>query len=480
MEKSRFRIISMIISVAIVITILVQGYWNYQNYQANKANFIGDVQAMLDGSVEKYYADKAKSSFINLTHFHKPIGSLPSFFDSLNYNQQKVKDTVIIKYGGNGQAISSLKQITELHADSTSMITINMNQRFGKPKKSFSDLAAKVIVSLEADSIKLSKIDSLFNASLKKNDLNLSYELVSPTNFLDSSVYQPRQNQLIVQANSSYLPDNTSILLHFSNNQLEVLKRGFLGIAISVLTAFGLIGAFYYLYQTIKNQKELAEIKNDLISNITHEFKTPIATVMSAIEGIERFNDDGDQDKTKKYLTLSTVQLQKLNGMVEKLLETSALNEDQIQLDIEEVDISSLVKKTVNSFESITKNFKFSLDIDENITSKVDVFHFENVLNNLLDNAIKYGKDTIEISLKTHKDDVKLSVMNNGTSIPKEHQNRVFEKFFRVPSGNTHDIKGYGIGLYYCKKIIEKHGGQISLESKSQQTTVEITLCATL
>jgi signal transduction histidine kinase len=472
MEKNHSRLISIIIGLAVTITVTVQAYWNYQNYHTNKDHFIGDIQSILDGSVELYYTDIAKDNLFRLSYSNKS-NPLTSILHSLSGS--KKMDTLIMNYGTlNGGPITRFKHISSLKTDSISLITLDMQNRFGQPKKSFRDLASKIIVSLEADSLKLSQVDSIFSNELFRNRISLDYDLLSLNNFLDSSTFNVDPEKILIQAKSSYLPSHTSLVVHFSNHALEVFKRGIGGMLISFLTAAGLIGALMYLYQTIKRQKELAEIKDDLISNITHEFKTPIATVMSAIEGIERFNASGDPEKTKKYLALSTAQLQKLNGMVEKLLETSSLNQDQIKLVREQVDICKMVTRLVENYRSIDSNKTINLHLEEMVLKRVDSFHFENVISNLIDNAIKYGGDTININLKNKQEHMQLSVSNNGAMISKTHQALVFEKFFRIPSGNQHDVKGYGIGLYYTKKIVEKHGGKVNLTSNQRETNFEI------
>lgn len=472
MERKHFRLTSIIIGLAVFITVIVQAYWNYQNYQINKEDFIGDVQSILDGSVELYYTDIAKNNLFRLSYGNNKNG-LSLLLDSLSGS--KKLDTMIMSFGSpNGKTVKSIKQITSLDSDSVSLISIDMSQRLWQPKTSFKDLAAKVIVSLEADSLKLSKIDSIIGQELSRNRINLEYELLSQRHPLKNNNFSVEPTKLIVQAKSSYLPSHTALAIQFSNNVLEVFKRGIGGILISFLTALVLIGALLYLYQTIKRQKELAEIKDDLISNITHEFKTPIATVMSAIEGIENFNRSGDPEKTKKYLSLSMTQLQKLNSMVEKLLETAAFNQDQIELVKEEVDIYSMVSTLVENYSALHPTKTIILDAEGKILKPVDAFHFENVISNLIDNALKYGEANVEIRLIERDEEMSINVSNQGKMIPKAHQSRVFEKFFRVPTGNEHDIKGYGIGLYYAKKVVEKHGGRISLRSNENHTTFEI------
>ncbi|MDB2385444.1 HAMP domain-containing histidine kinase [Polaribacter sp.] len=231
------------------------------------------------------------------------------------------------------------------------------------------------------------------------------------------------------------------------------------------------------MLKIINQQKELALIKNDLISNITHEFKTPIATVATAIEAIENFNVLKDESKTRKYLAVSSFQLTKLSQMVEKLLETAMLNSEQLMLKKEHTDIVEIVEKTVQKFQLLQtdKELVFTTNLKP-IYNKVDVFHFENVLSNLVDNAIKYGGNLIEVNINSVLNATQIIVADNGGGIHKNQGELLFDKFYRIPKGNTHNVKGFGIGLYYCKQIIEKHGGEIKLLATKNQTIFKITL----
>ena len=233
----------------------------------------------------------------------------------------------------------------------------------------------------------------------------------------------------------------------------------------------------FYLLKIINKQKELAEIKNDLISNITHEFKTPITTVSAAIEAINTFNAIDDKEKTKKYLAISSSQLKKLHQMVEKLLETATLDSEKLLLQKEEIDVVSLVKNIAlkNDFNSEKKSIQFASSADK-LLVYLDPFHFENAISNLIDNALKYGGNEIEVHINRVLDTLEITVADNGNEIEKNQREKIFDKFHRIPKGNTHNVKGFGIGLYYTKKIVEKHDGKIQLLPSLTNTIFKITL----
>jgi signal transduction histidine kinase len=274
---------------------------------------------------------------------------------------------------------------------------------------------------------------------------------------------------------STFLPRGQKLEMYFENTALTVLKRGIIDILMSVIFLLVIAGAFYYLYQTIKNQKEIAEIKEDLIGNITHEFKTPIATTLAAIEGIELFNPENNPEKTKKYLGISKSQMLKLNLMVEKLLETATLDSEQLILKKEDIDPIPVLKSLVQKFQTLTPEKQINLVTPPKILPiNVDPFHFENVISNLLDNALKYGGNEVRITIDRGTN-TRIRIWDNGGNINSDQKERIFEQFYRIPKGNLHDIKGFGIGLYYVKKIIEKHNGKIELESKANSTSFNTT-----
>ncbi len=264
--------------------------------------------------------------------------------------------------------------------------------------------------------------------------------------------------------------------MYYENSRVEILNKGFISIVQLILFIFFIAGILLYLYRIIKSQKELSEIKNDLITNITHEFKTPIATISTAVEGIQKFNQENDTLKTKRYLNISNQQLTKLNLMVEKLLETATLDSDKLILKKERIDTEKLIIQLIDKYKEAGNNKPIKLFIQNDIKPlAVDPFHFENAISNLIDNAVKYGGDKISIYLNQHEQ-LSIIVEDNGGNISKEQKEKVFDKFYRIPKGNVHDVKGFGIGLYYTKNIIEKHDGTIILTMQNNLTRFKITL----
>lgn len=515
------------ITATIVTTIGVQFYWNYKNYEENKQLVANEIQLSLDNAIEEYYSSIAKKDFLTVLSKKKTSSSkkqlkeisIDSLIQKLSNNTEK---STRPKFTINNIKITSDENfsqkkldsmmnqtkefVTEFNEnenssekDSTIILTQFTDSKSGlnidksgkkkqityfKGKKAADSIKllknlSPIFISFFSQSIEYQKIDSLIERQLLQKGITVQTRFRHFKN--DTLFYQTKDSilevkTLIAKSKSTYVKDNQSFELLYSNPSIEALKRSSLGIFLSLLLSLLIISCLFYLLKIINQQKELATIKNDLISNITHEFKTPIATVSTAIEAIENFNVIDDKEKTKKYLSLSSVQLKKLHQMVEKLLETATLDSDQLILKKETINIVEFIEKLIQKHNFLSKKEIFFSTNIEPIYLNIDAFHFENSISNLIDNAIKYGGNKIEININSILNSTEISIADNGNGIDKNQQEKIFDKFYRVPKGNTHNVKGFGIGLYYCKKIIEKHGGTISLSSNKNLTIFKINL----
>ena len=512
MNTRKYQWLFYLITATIVATIGVQFFWNYKNYEENKQRVTNEIQLSLDNAVEEYYASLAKSNYLTIVEA-KDLEN-----DSIFLNKKiTLKSTKKPNFNIKSLKISTSDTLSKLQIDSmfTSLTNIVINNNFKdsaigitqftdsksgytlkkngikkdikyfKGKKAADSLKIfenlkPIFISFIDEKIEYNKLDSLIENQLNKKGISIKtsfHHLKNDTLFhqtkdtvLDANIYS-------VSSKSTYVKENEGFELLYNNPNLEALKRSSGGIFLSLLLSLLIVSCLFYLLKIINQQKDLAAIKNDLISNITHEFKTPIATVSTAIEAIENFNVLDDKEKTKKYLALSTIQLKKLHQMVEKLLETATLDSESLLLKKEETDLVFLIDKLVVKHQLLAQNklLQFSANV-KFLFVNVDIFHFENAISNLIDNAIKYGGDKIEISINSVLNSTEILVTDNGTGIEKNQQEKIFDKFYRVPKGNTHDVKGFGIGLYYCKKIIEKHQGTITLLSNSKNTIFKINL----
>jgi signal transduction histidine kinase len=222
-----------------------------------------------------------------------------------------------------------------------------------------------------------------------------------------------------------------------------LIKRITLPIIFSILLLGITILSFVLLYKNLLKQRRLAELKNDFISNITHELKTPIATVGVAIEALKNFNAIHDPERTKEYLDISSNELQRLNLLVDKVLRLSMFEKKEMELKKEPVDMQELINEVLNIMKLQFQKHHASVNVKtegNNFTIEADRLHITSVLYNLLDNALKYSRESpvIEIQLSVlPRDIVKLKVSDNGIGIAKVYQRKIFDKFFRVPMGES-------------------------------------------
>jgi len=500
MKTLKYRWIIYFITVVILGTICIQVYWNYKNYLSNKQQLINDIQLSLDNAVETYFADLAETNTLAFAFNSEKDGvfTKKSRLDSIIHdltvfsNKSSKGDSLAIEVNDDIEQLKDLGTDTvikrfiidnaesEWHSNQ-----IVLKKRFDSAIDTsqlidFKILTSKVLISMTRDSLKLNKIDSLVELDLKRKQLDIGFGLSYKNDLNEISKTNQNHlndNALVLSSKSNFLPRHSHLQIHFANETKIILKRILFSILISTLLVLAVISCLIYLLKIIKEQKQLAEVKNDLISNITHEFKTPIATIGVAIESIKNFNAIDNKEKTKAYLDMSNNQLSKLNIMVEKLLETATLDSESLELVKEQYNIVDILFAIVEKHKMQTKNKGITLNTpSEHIMANIDAFHFENAINNILDNAIKYGGSTININLTQNLSDFTVSISDNGNTLTKDNKDKIFEKFYRIPKGNTHDIKGFGIGLYYTKKIIEKHGGTIHLDLNNKLTTFKIKL----
>ena len=249
-----------------------------------------------------------------------------------------------------------------------------------------------------------------------------------------------------------------------------------------ILTASGLIVlllglAFFYLIKTILRQRTLDEMKTDFTNNITHELKTPIAVAYAANDALLYFGEQADEAKRHHYLNLCRQQLERLSGMVEQILSMSMERRRQFKLNIEAVEVAGLLQPIIEQQQlKADKPVTITTHIEpEGLTVQADRAHLSNILNNLIDNAIKYSPDEARVEITaTH---AAISVTDHGMGIAPDKLPHIYDKFYRVPTGNLHDVKGYGLGLFYVKTMVEKHGWSIDVSStKGEGTTFTIIL----
>lgn len=279
--------------------------------------------------------------------------------------------------------------------------------------------------------------------------------LKSQYQFSVSSIYNLGDYYLSV-----YYPSKTSIVLR----QME------LWLLLSIFFLVVVIISFAYVISTILRQKKISEMRTDFINNLTHEFKTPIATSSLAAEMLLRPEMLNNLSRIKKYAHVILDENQRLQNQVEQVLQIATLENSKPRYKLKNTNVHKLILSVIESFELRLKevNGSISLELDAKEPDIIaDRAHILNVFYNLVDNAIKYTPENLILKLKTWnvKNGIYLRIEDNGIGIKREHQSQIFKNLFRVPTGNIHEVRGFGLGLYYAKTVISHHHGRIELES---------------
>ncbi len=248
-----------------------------------------------------------------------------------------------------------------------------------------------------------------------------------------------------------------------------VILRKMAGVIAASLVLFLILAfSFWFLIHTMLKQKSLEEMKSDFTNNITHELKTPVAVAYAANDALLNFDAGNDPEKRREYLEISQGQLEKLEGMIEQILSMSMESRKTFELRRETIELEPLLQKLSEQHRlSAGKPCNIHIDVEKGLVLDADRFHLSNILSNLIDNAIKYSGSSvrIDITAKATDEGTEIRVRDNGIGIAPDKQKHIFEKFYRVPTGNIHDVKGYGLGLYYARTMAEKHGGTLSVTS---------------
>lgn len=326
---------------------------------------------------------------------------------------------------------------------------------------------------------------------LKKDKIPLSYTLAAR---VDTQCYVHTHNRrsvvksdlaqsdyLICLCNYIHTPECHSIDVGFKLNGVnEYLVKDSSGLVIpSMVLLVLLIGLFICIIIIINRQKTLSELKNDFINNLTHEFKTPLFSIGLTSKLLSKSPAISESDKLKSYVDLIGTENLRLQAQVDKILQMAAIESGSLILEKKKLDIHQLIEKNVSAFRAAIEEKSGTISFypdAENHFAMADEVHFSNVISNLIDNAYKYSHDPMIISITTCNANGKLilEVKDNGIGMDENSQRMIFDKFYRVKKGNVHDVKGFGLGLSYVKKITELHKGTIQVESKPGNGTTFI------
>ncbi|MBU9058480.1 MULTISPECIES: sensor histidine kinase [Parabacteroides] len=462
--RLRFKIIAVLICLSLVGLLISQGYWLKGLYVSSKKSTwdnIEDAMRMAD-----YMELFLRLDSLSNNNFHSQIN--PQFSFSQDTAWEKRKDSLSTDNMPISSPNSTIQYIEAAQ-------TLNEYlQIIGTLERNVQMLMHQKIDTLLP--VNYAQFNTLLKNGLKKQGITVPYRLqVIRKEAKDSVLY--------AYTDASEKEESWKDAVHFTHviepeyyYELElqspdrVVFRQMAGILISSFLLFMVIlVAFVYLLYTILRLKTVEELKTDFTNNMTHELKTPISIAYAANDVLLNYSSTTNE-KQKKYLDIVREQLNHLSGLVEQILTLSVENRSTFRLHLETIQVAELLTPLIEQFKLKTdKPIDITTEVPEHMTVTADRTHLYNMLSNLIGNAIKYsGEKTCHITLKgtVSSQEMALSVTDEGIGISEANQKRVFDKFYRVPSGNLHDVKGFGLGLYYVSDMMSKHNGSVTVKSQ--------------
>ncbi|MCK5857409.1 MAG: HAMP domain-containing histidine kinase [Bacteroidales bacterium] len=460
MDKKKIILISMAMGLVLIGLVTMQLFWLKSAMQIKESAFNENIQRIFTEVVEDISIlenESSKNRVLNI------LGQRPIIPKEKMHNKGGVAISYF-KYNGKKYAFS--KQILTAFTPHG----VFDNSLFDNPAWAYR------------------YIDSLISKKLKKNSIFINYNFNVFNEINDRLLYKSsgfKETEFLNNAYAFAFYSNSNaqqiyLMVHFTNQKRFLLREEASVLAISIILILSVISLFWYSLSTIIRQDKLSILKNDFINNMTHEFKTPISTISLACQALS----DKDMIKTPElynaYIPIIAEENRRLGSMAEKILQTALIDKGQLKLNQEWVNVHDVIQDVVKNIELliVKKGGKLSFSLDaERFIIKADRLHLSNLIYNLLDNANKYTFEDPLIEVGTQKDGdcFKLYVKDNGIGISKANQKKIFDKLYRVPTGNVHNTKGFGLGLSYVKAIVDKHRGVINIHSQLQKgTTFEV------
>ncbi|WP_396183352.1 sensor histidine kinase [Flavobacterium sp.] len=511
MTRVLFRLLVFLMSISLIGIILVQVYWFNSSLENNQEQFKFHVKQVL-GNVSANIQEQEILSFVDkINQFKDSTGSdkVDADFLEFGYYQRnsQTNETIIYSNSINSQDFTispsffdkkfdsmkvksfSAKRKTEIYHNGIDKSNLQNNlrpdlkiEKSGKLKVldkllydiSFNDIALTYPIQRR---VSKEKLFELLKRQLTEYGINTPFEFGIYSNGLATKV---KSDKFKFNKNDTYsipvFTDNDGrsqyqLLVSFPEKK-KFIFSDLIGVAIlSLIFTLIIIIAYANALNQLFKQRQISEIKTDFINNMTHEFKTPIATINLALDAIKNPKVIDDKEKVHRYLQMIRDENKRMHAQVENVLRISKLEKRELEINKEAIDINEIISDAIEHVSLIVEdregviNTHFSASRTSALLNDV---HFTNVFVNILDNAIKYSPDKPKIDIFTEnvKDFLVVKIKDCGTGMSKVAQKRIFEKFYREHTGDIHNVKGHGLGLAYVKRIVEEHNGQITVESE--------------
>jgi two-component system, OmpR family, phosphate regulon sensor histidine kinase PhoR len=321
----------------------------------------------------------------------------------------------------------------------------------------------------------MTELDSIIVNELKQNGVRTEpvWALIENgyLSTLTSEGFDPQKVTFNYVLSESFFGPTRQLLLYFPSEKFYLAKRVYLSLMASLLFSTVILTAFFGVQRHGRRQKRLADVKSDFINNMSHEFKTPLATINLAVDAIIKNGDKMDADQIRNYLAVIKTENKRMNAQMESVLQMSMMDKEELTLQRAQMSIENVVQEAVEHFKLSVAQRNGWIDLvvsPGSYTYFGDPTQFKSALTNLIDNGIKYSVDVPRISVKLSEEDYDfvIIVKDRGIGMNEETTSQVFDRFFRATKGNIHDVKGHGLGLSFVQEIVDKHGGVIDVQSK--------------
>jgi signal transduction histidine kinase len=494
--------ISVTFSLALLILILFQIYWINNDFKIKEDVFRNKVEEALNYTAARLEKLDPRSNYVKKTTRTQGIAFGTPGINNANSRRIGISVKQEFSVDSNGKQVSRFTQ-KDLSNDSLLNLnasTLNFLNHFRKDQSLLPAQSNDLPNALAGNSffdqtisenyynslnqkVDTLLLDSILQSELKKQKVYYKYlyfitslqtgsphhsDLKKADRFADSLNVDYHKINL-APGNSFIEPEY--LIVFFPNQNRDVFKEMWPLLITSVVVVLIMLFSFYYVLASSLKQKKLSDIKNDFISNMTHEFKTPISTISLASEMLGDQSISQTPDKQQRYLKMIRDENKRLSVLVESILQTSILDKGEFKLKISEVDVHEIINAAINNTHLLIDQRQGVINTQLNATKHVlnaDKVHLTNIVFNLIDNAIKYTREQPEISISTYNtaEGIMIQVKDNGIGISRENQRKIFDKFYRVPTGNLHNVKGFGLGLSYVLAVVLKHKGTISVNSE--------------
>ena len=501
MKKGFNKVLVVLMSFALIGLVIIQMYWSYKVFLSQSEEFNGRVYQALNETVDEINQNELQTYYQRFENVHKDFKS--SVDKPQVMSSSMVQDSAGTTYLTMTRYVleRSVVPVSDQYNDSLIRANLYSQEKIVRIPK---DSGANVIQNLSIDTeenfknstftierlarldagnrpidkrIDINWVDSVFTHELRVRGVH-SHPRVAVLK-ADSTLTKVADKGFDLANKEFTIPvfyDNEGrtqyfITTYFPDKKLSILGPIIPIVILTIIFTLIIVSVFSLAIYYMQFQRKISEIKTDFINNMSHEFKTPIATINIASDALKNDRIINDNDKVRYYADLIKQENKRMNTQVEMILRMAKLERNQMDINLAEVDLNELVRKSVSNLRFMVDNINGTIFEEYTASRSVidgDPFHLENTINNILDNARKYSNDNPQIFVKTYNegDYFVVEVKDQGIGMNKTVQKKIFDQFYREETGNVHNVKGHGLGLAYVKKIVELHKGKVNAESE--------------